>query len=258
MTQSVVQLADRRLIGTSPTAGSRAYKGGLLGPAWSLIDPLATLAVSAWSRVHHRFPTPVAGNRQLANPPSTCAPPSSSRTLPVDHHRRDGRVVVAGSLLRKISSPRSRRSLARRCRADSTRRRVRAAVPRLVVVGTSAGRSCSRRCCLVLLAAFSLGSASCLPSPMLAFGSQLHRDGTCSACCSIVPGRLPDLARAPNSTTASMAAALRVQPGHRLHRSVRSACGTSRSRRGASWPTSPRSASLLAVAGPLPARRRST
>jgi ABC-type polysaccharide/polyol phosphate export permease len=44
------------------------YKGSLLGSAWSLLNPLATLAI--YSLVFGfiiRFPTPVAGNGQLTN-----------------------------------------------------------------------------------------------------------------------------------------------------------------------------------------------
>jgi ABC-2 type transport system permease protein len=70
MTQSVRAVWQYRgLIGNFAKREIKGkYKGSLLGSAWSLINPLATLAI--YSLVFGfiiRFPTPVAGNGSLTN-----------------------------------------------------------------------------------------------------------------------------------------------------------------------------------------------
>jgi ABC-2 type transport system permease protein len=70
MTQSVRAVWQYRgLIGNFANREIKGkYKGSLLGSAWSLINPLATLAI--YSLVFGfiiRFPTPVAGNGSLTN-----------------------------------------------------------------------------------------------------------------------------------------------------------------------------------------------
>lgn len=70
MTQSVRTVWQYRgLIGNFANREIKGkYKGSLLGSAWSLINPLATLAI--YSLVFGfiiRFPTPVAGNGHLRN-----------------------------------------------------------------------------------------------------------------------------------------------------------------------------------------------
>jgi ABC-2 type transport system permease protein len=72
MTQSVRAVWQYRgLIGNFARREIKGkYKGSLLGSAWSLINPLATLAT--YSLVFGfilRFPTPVAGNGELTNFP---------------------------------------------------------------------------------------------------------------------------------------------------------------------------------------------
>ena len=83
------------------------YKGSLLGSAWSLINPLATLAI--YSLVFGfiiRFPTPVAGNGQLTN-----FTVYLFTALVVWNFFQSittsgmGALVMAGSLLRKIYFP---------------------------------------------------------------------------------------------------------------------------------------------------------
>jgi len=70
MTQSVRAVWQYRgLIGNFANREIKGkYKGSLLGSAWSLLNPLATLAI--YSLVFGyiiRFPTPVAGNGSLTN-----------------------------------------------------------------------------------------------------------------------------------------------------------------------------------------------
>jgi ABC-2 type transport system permease protein len=70
MTQSVRTVWQYRgLIGNFANREIKGkYKGSLLGSAWSLLNPLATLAI--YSLVFGfiiRFPTPVAGNGRLTN-----------------------------------------------------------------------------------------------------------------------------------------------------------------------------------------------
>jgi ABC-2 type transport system permease protein len=70
MTQSIRAVWQYRgLIGNFANREIKGkYKGSLLGSAWSLINPLATLAI--YSLVFGfiiRFPTPVAGNGHLTN-----------------------------------------------------------------------------------------------------------------------------------------------------------------------------------------------
>src|SRR4051812_22560202 len=70
MTQSLREVWQYRgLIGNFANREIKGkYKGSLLGSAWSLLNPLATLAI--YSLVFGyiiRFPTPVAGNGSLTN-----------------------------------------------------------------------------------------------------------------------------------------------------------------------------------------------
>ena len=109
MTQSVRAVWQYRgLIGNFANREIKGkYKGSLLGSAWSLLNPLATLAI--YSLVFGfiiRFPTPVAGNGQLTN-----FTVYLFTALVVWNFFQSittsgmGALVMAGSLLRKIYFP---------------------------------------------------------------------------------------------------------------------------------------------------------
>ena len=109
MTQSVRAVWQYRgLIGNFANREIKGkYKGSLLGSAWSLINPLATLAI--YSLVFGfiiRFPTPVAGNGEL-----TSFTVYLFTALVVWNFFQSvttsgmGALVMAGPLLRKIYFP---------------------------------------------------------------------------------------------------------------------------------------------------------
>ena len=185
MTQSVRAVWQYRgLIGNFANREIKGkYKGSLLGSAWSLINPLATLAI--YSLVFGfilRFPTPVAGNgslHELHHLPVHRA--GRLELLPVGHHQRDGRAgqrrpAAAEDLLPAVRAG----ARHRRCRAQPDRHRVRPAVRRLRRRGNvgwtfllAAGAPGPAR------ARSAWASAWCWPSPTPA-------SGTSATSCSVV------------------------------------------------------------------------